>query len=192
MSRRVFPSTVIVLGLCLAGAPLFASSHSKEPAGPDPEERILVGPLGYRPPGPLYMLSGKAFTSLDFIDAHHLLFTFHQSRLMRREENPGRNDNDQIIQAVTLSLPAGNVEASAEWRMHDRSRYLWNLGGGKFLVRQRNSYLVTDASLMTSLAGVFAAGDIRQHSAAQLVASAGDGASAAVAAMRYLTGGHKR
>jgi thioredoxin reductase (NADPH) len=53
-------------------------------------------------------------------------------------------------------------------------------------------HVVTDASLMTSLAGVFAAGDIRQHSAAQLVASAGDGASAAVAAMRYLTGGHKR
>jgi hypothetical protein len=147
MPRRVFPPTVMVLGLWLAGAPLFASSHSKEPAGQNPEERILVGPLGYRPPGPLYMLSGKAFTSLDFIDNQHLLFTFHQSRLMRREENPGRNDNDQIIQAVTLSLPSGSVDASAEWRMHDRSRYLWALGGGKFLVRQRNSYSLTDASL---------------------------------------------
>jgi thioredoxin reductase (NADPH) len=51
-----------------------------------------------------------------------------------------------------------------------------------------SGHVVTDASLMTSLAGVFAAGDIRQHSAAQLVASAGDGASAAVAAARYLAG----
>ena len=93
------------------------------------------------------MLSGKAFSSLDFIDAHHLLFTFHQPRLMRREENPGRFDNDQIIQAVTLALPDGTVQASAEWRMHDRSRYLWPLGGGKFLVRQRNTYSLTDASL---------------------------------------------
>jgi hypothetical protein len=93
------------------------------------------------------MLSGKAFTSLDFIDAQHLLFTFHMPRLMRREENPGRSDNDQIIQAVTLALPGGTVQASAEWRMHDRSRYLWPLGGGKFLVRQRNSYTLTDASL---------------------------------------------
>src|ERR1700689_2038070 len=114
MLRRVFPPTVIVLGLCLAGAPLLASSHSKEPAGPDPEERIRVGPLGYRPPGPLYMLSGKAFPSLDFIDAHHLLFTFHQSRLMRREQNPGRSDDDQIIQAVILGLPGGDVLASSE------------------------------------------------------------------------------
>jgi thioredoxin reductase (NADPH) len=49
-----------------------------------------------------------------------------------------------------------------------------------------SGHVVTDASLMTSVAGVFAAGDIRQNSVAQLVASAGDGASAAVAAVRYL------
>jgi hypothetical protein len=31
--------------------------------------------------------------------------------------------------------------------MHDRSRYLWPLGGGRFLVRQRNTFSLTDASL---------------------------------------------
>jgi hypothetical protein len=31
--------------------------------------------------------------------------------------------------------------------MHDRWRYLWPLGGGKFLLRQKNSYSLTDASL---------------------------------------------
>ena len=31
--------------------------------------------------------------------------------------------------------------------MHDRRRYLWPLGGGKFLVRQRNAYSLTDLSL---------------------------------------------
>ena len=144
---RHFPATVITLVLWLGAAPLLGSSHDKQPPPPEPEERILVRPLGYRPPGPLYMLSGKAFSSLDFIDAHHLLFTFHQPRLMRREENPGRFDNDQVIQAVTLALPGGTVQASAEWRMHDRSRYLWPLGGGRFLVRQRNTYSLTDAQL---------------------------------------------
>ena len=93
------------------------------------------------------MLSGRAFSSLDFIDAHHLLFTFHQPRLMRREPNPDRFEDDQIIKAVVLSLPGGTVQASAEWRMHDRWRYLWALGGGKFLVRQKNSYSLTDASV---------------------------------------------
>jgi hypothetical protein len=147
MPKRLFPLTEIVLVVWSAVAPLYGSSHGKDAPAIEPEERILVGPLGYRPPGPLYMLSGKAFTSLDFIDAHHLLFTFHQPRLMRREEHPGRNDNDQIIQAVTIALPGGSVEASAEWRMHDRYRYEWALGGGKFLIRQRNTYSITDGSL---------------------------------------------
>jgi thioredoxin reductase (NADPH) len=49
-----------------------------------------------------------------------------------------------------------------------------------------SGHVVTDAWLQTSLPGVFAAGDIRQHSAAQLVAAAGDGAAAAVAAAQFL------
>ncbi len=149
MPKHPFSPAVIVLVFWLGGAPLSGSPHRKDPPPPavGPEERIPVGPLGYRPPGSLYMLSGKAFGSLDFIDAHHLLFTFHQPRLMRREPNPDRLDDDQIIRAVILSLPGGTVQASAEWRMHDRWRYLWALGGGKFLVRQKNSYSLTDASL---------------------------------------------
>jgi hypothetical protein len=147
MARHLFSPAVIVLVFWLGGASLSGSSHPKEPPGPGPEESIPVGPLGYRPPGSLYMLSGRAFSSLDFIDAHHLLFTFHQPRLMRREPNPDRFEDDQIIQAVVLSLPGGAVLASSEWRMHDRWRYLWPIGGGKFLVRQKNSYSLTDASL---------------------------------------------
>ena len=149
MPKHLFSPAVIVLVFWLGGAPLSGSSHRKDlppPAG-QPEERIPVGPLGYRPPGSLYMLSGRAFSSLDFIDAHHLLFTFHQPRLMRREPNPDRFEDPQIIHAVVLSLPGGTVQASSEWRMHDRWRYLWALGGGKFLVRQKNSYSLTDASL---------------------------------------------
>jgi thioredoxin reductase (NADPH) len=42
-------------------------------------------------------------------------------------------------------------------------------------------------SMDTPQPGLFAAGDIRQQSAAQLVASAGDGATAAIAAYRYIS-----
>jgi len=147
MPTRVIPPVVVLLIFWLAAAPLIGWSRSKDPAGPAPEERIQVEPLGYRPPGPLYMLSGKAFSSLDFIDAQHLLFTFHQPRLMRREGRPGRSDTDQIIKAVTLALPDGKVLESAEWRMRDRSRYLWPLGEGNFLIRQGNTYLLTNGSL---------------------------------------------
>lgn len=49
-------------------------------------------------------------------------------------------------------------------------------------------HVPTDIWMRTPLPGLFAAGDIRQHSAAQLITSAGDGATAAIAAHRYLEG----
>jgi thioredoxin reductase (NADPH) len=49
-------------------------------------------------------------------------------------------------------------------------------------------HVVTDLWLRTSAPGVFAAGDIRQYASGQLVSAAGDGATAALAAYRYLTG----
>src|SRR5215831_438399 len=47
-------------------------------------------------------------------------------------------------------------------------------------------HIETDAMMRTSVAGIFAAGDIRKSSVAQVAAVAGDGATAAVAAFRYL------
>jgi thioredoxin reductase (NADPH) len=40
--------------------------------------------------------------------------------------------------------------------------------------------------MQTTLPGLFAAGDVRQHSASQAITAAGDGATAAIAADRYL------
>lgn len=50
-----------------------------------------------------------------------------------------------------------------------------------------SGHIPVDLWMRTPVAGVFAAGDIRQHSAAQLVTAAGDGATAALAAYRYVT-----
>jgi thioredoxin reductase (NADPH) len=49
-------------------------------------------------------------------------------------------------------------------------------------------HVATDPWMRTELAGLFAAGDIRSDSAGQAVTAAGDGATAAVAAHRYLAG----
>lgn len=50
-------------------------------------------------------------------------------------------------------------------------------------------HIPVNAWMETAVAGVYAAGDVRQHSASQLASAAGDGATAAVAAYRYITGG---
>ena len=47
-------------------------------------------------------------------------------------------------------------------------------------------HVPTDIWMRTPLPGLLAAGDIRQSSARQLVSAAGDGASAAIAAQRYI------
>lgn len=57
----------------------------------------------------------------------------------------------------------------------------------KGLVELDNAgHICVNLSMETSVPGVYAAGDIRQHSAAQLVSSAGDGATAAIAAFNYI------
>ncbi len=49
-------------------------------------------------------------------------------------------------------------------------------------------HIPVNISMETALPGVYAVGDIRQHSSSQLVSAAGDGATAAIAAHRYISG----
>ncbi len=57
---------------------------------------------------------------------------------------------------------------------------------GPLVALDANGQIETDRMMRTSVPGIFAAGDIRAHSVAQLTAAAGDGATAAIAAWRYL------
>ena len=49
-------------------------------------------------------------------------------------------------------------------------------------------HIPVNVSMETSIPGIYAVGDIRQHSSSQLVSAAGDGATAALAAYRYISG----
>lgn len=54
------------------------------------------------------------------------------------------------------------------------------------LATDDHGYLVTDEMCQTSLPGVFAAGDVRSKQVRQMIVSAGEGATAALAAERYI------
>jgi thioredoxin reductase (NADPH) len=56
----------------------------------------------------------------------------------------------------------------------------------KILRLSESGHVLTDPWMRTELPGLYAAGDIRQDSAAQAITCAGDGATAAIAAYRYI------
>ena len=55
------------------------------------------------------------------------------------------------------------------------------------LERDGAGHIPVGISMETSVPGVYAVGDIRQHSSSQIVSAAGDGATAAIAAYRYIS-----
>jgi hypothetical protein len=132
----------VVTGFASAGhgSGLGSTVHRLQAPPPvPPSARIPVEPLGFRPPSRFYLAFRVPSATLDFVDDSHLLFTFHQAMLMHREEKDPEDDEDQTIAAVLLQLPEGKVVERTSWRLHDKGRYLWSLGGGRFLERERDT-----------------------------------------------------
>jgi len=121
------------------------------PAAPllPPVASIPVAPLGFTPPGALYLGQRNSLVTLDFVDEDRLLFTFRVPGLLRRSalaDQPNRDDQRQI-RAVVLRLPSGSIETETIWTVHDRARYLWMLKDGHFLLRDGDSVEQGNASL---------------------------------------------
>ncbi|MFL6426673.1 MAG: hypothetical protein ACJ71S_00405 [Acidobacteriaceae bacterium] len=133
---------LVVLGLCLAIGTARAADHE---SSPQQALRIPVEPLGYRPPGRLYLLARYSSSSLEFLDPTHLLLTFREPRLLLRQQSSG--GLDQVIQADVLELPSGNVVAEDHWLLHDRGRYLWRLASDKVMLRIGSSLYQVDSTL---------------------------------------------
>jgi len=110
-----------------------------------PTITIPAEPLGFSAPGSIYLGQRNALVSLDFLDENRLLFTFRVPGLIRRE--PGERGEERQIRAVVLSLPTGEVEAEALWPVHDRTRYLWMLNDGHFILRDRDGLQLGDSAL---------------------------------------------
>jgi hypothetical protein len=122
----------------LAGVPVPA-------LGPRPSGAAItipLEPLGYEPPQVRYLTAGATMFTLNFVDAKHLLLTFNTHTLMARLPDEPADDDDRIVAALLLELPSGNILARTTWRMHDHDRYLWPLGHGRFLLRQRTALSV--------------------------------------------------
>lgn len=135
-----------------SGARVWASSHAGHlPDKPTiaPSFAIQVDPLGFTAPGPIYLGMRFSLASLDFLDENKVLFTFRVPGLIRRQAPTGEVDPSEVrhVRAVVLALPSGNVLAEALWTLHDRSRYLWMLKDGHFLLRDGDELRMGDDTL---------------------------------------------
>jgi hypothetical protein len=127
---------------------VLSAAYPDKPSQP-PSWTIPVEPLGFSAPGALYLGQRNSMVSLDFIGEDRLLFSFRVPGLIHRELKPGETtDSEQRqIRAVVLKLPDGNVEAEGLWTVHDRTRYLWMLKDGHFLLRDKNNLQQGDVHL---------------------------------------------
>ena len=125
--------------------PPVAASPAPTPLAP--AIHIDLGPLGYRVPRTSAPYELSPAEGLYFVDADHILITFRIADLMPRLPDGLPSDEDRMIHAVVLELPSGRITAAANWRLHDHLQFIWPMSGGRFLVRQRNRLMVTDASM---------------------------------------------
>ena len=84
-----------------------------------------------------------------------------------------RNDKISILQLAGVFVAIGSEPNSAQWR--------------GLLPLDEEGYIITNELMETKLPGVFAAGDVRHNSARQAITAAGDGATAAISAVRFLS-----
>jgi hypothetical protein len=163
---------------CAAVALLLLSTQAAVAAhDPTPAQTIPLMPLGYQPMLPEFLSSGSAMATLNYVDANHLLVTFNQRGLIKREPDDPAEDSDRMVGAFYLEMPSGKVLSSATWRTHDHSQYLWSLGNGRFLLRLRDQLSVLDPGRAAAAADALQARPLLQmqnHVVAIMVSAEND------------------
>ena len=97
---------------------------------------------------------------------------------------------DEVVRAVNVR----NVVTNLTNRMSLSGLFVYvglepNTGFAQGVLKTDNAgHIPVDLRMETTVPGLFAAGDIRQHSSSQLASAAGDGATAAMGAVRHLSG----
>ena len=140
------------LGAVLCFGVTATAGAAAKPQKPVPVAVISLAELGYQPTAARFALEGMSLTTVDFADPHHLLVTFIARRLLTRIAGDPEDDDDHVVDAVLVELPSGKVAGKTTWRTHDNGRYLWSMGGGRFVLRRRND-LETFAPVANLAAG---------------------------------------
>jgi thioredoxin reductase (NADPH) len=83
------------------------------------------------------------------------------------------NDRISVLELAGVFVAIGSRPNSTQWQ--------------GVLPLDEEGYIITNELMETKIPGVFAAGDVRHNSAKQAITAAGDGATAAISAARFLS-----
>jgi len=84
-----------------------------------------------------------------------------------------KNAKISILEVAGVFVAIGSEPNSAQWR--------------GLLPLDKEGYIITNELMETRIPGILAAGDVRHNSARQAITAAGDGATAAISAVRFLS-----
>jgi len=84
-----------------------------------------------------------------------------------------KDDRISVLELAGVFVAIGSRPNSTQWR--------------GVLPLDEEGYIITNELMETKIPGIFAAGDVRHNSARQVITAAGDGATAAVSAARFLS-----
>jgi thioredoxin reductase (NADPH) len=84
-----------------------------------------------------------------------------------------KNARISVLEVAGVFVAIGSEPNSAQWR--------------GLLPLDKQGYIITNELMETRVPGIFAAGDVRHNSARQAITAAGDGATAAISAGRFLS-----
>ena len=84
-----------------------------------------------------------------------------------------KNDRISVLELAGVFVAIGSRPNSTQWQ--------------GVLPLDEEGYIITNELMETKIPGVFAAGDVRHNSARQAITAAGDGATAAISAARFLS-----
>jgi len=148
--RRTVISFVLV-SLLIWIPLLSAQEKSQADLSQQASAQFDLSRLGYVEPSDMARRSDAVNLSLDFLDRDHILFTFNPKKLFTRDPACPATHDDRMMRAVVVDVKSGEVQAQADWYLHDARRYLWNLGSGRILLRRLNSFFVVDRNLQEKI-----------------------------------------
>src|SRR5579871_3473983 len=147
-------SVAILLSVALIYSPGLIGQDVSSATRPKkkPTSQIDLSTIDYHEPSRMDRLSeDQPNVTLDFVDSDHVLLTFNRKKMFQRLPECTSGHEDRVVHAAILDVHSGRVVNETDWYLHDRKRYLWPMGSGRFLLRRLNDLFILDSSFHEKL-----------------------------------------